>query len=186
MLKNEPCNACEEPLLETASVHTPASLQPACPPRSYTAGPGRVGHRRPAFGGALPAGTDPWVRTLSALLHFAAVPEEFREELACLQLKHLSARQPAYDPNARSFTVNVLEYLANNLVVVSWHDPTLCNYEEQVWSPALARHSGQCALSGEHISRGDSVYKPRTRGLVQPLNGDAMIRASALRKVGDG
>jgi Domain of unknown function (DUF3331) len=131
-------------------------------------------------------GTDPWARTLSALLHFADVPEAFREELASLQLKHLPARRPSYDPDARSFTVNVLECLANGLVVVSWHDPTLCNYEEQVWSAAHARHAGQCALSGERISRGGSVYTPKARGQVQPLNGDAMILASALRRLGDG
>lgn len=181
MLNNEPGNAAEESLSETVLVHTPAELQTARALQTYSV----AGHPGPASDGPLLTGTDPWARTLSALLHFTDVPEAFREELASLQLKHLAARRPSYDPDARSFTVNVLECLANGLVVVSWHDPTLCNYEEQVWSAAHARHGGQCALSGERISRGDSVYTPKARGQVQPLNGDAMILASALRQLGD-
>lgn len=186
MLKDEPSHASEQPVSETTSARTPTVLQTAPSPRTHTASCGQVAHGRPASGESPWTGTDPWARTLSALLHFSAVPEEFREELACLQLKHLSARRPSCDPDARSFTVRVLEYLANGQVVVSWHDPTLCNYEEQLWCRALARHPGECALSGERISKGDSVYMPKSRGEVQPLNGDAMIRASALRHQGDG
>jgi hypothetical protein len=58
--------------------------------------------------------------------------------------------------------------------------PTLCNYEEQVWSPCLARASGRCALSGKPINLGDSVYRPRNRG------GDSMILGSELVKTRTG
>jgi hypothetical protein len=80
----------------------------------------------------------------------------------------------------RAFTVTVVEELSNSLFVLRWHDPTLCNYEEQVWSPCLARASGCCALSGKRINLGDSVYRPRVRGRVMPLNGEAMILASEM------
>ncbi|MEA3130846.1 MAG: hypothetical protein QOF46_2641, partial [Paraburkholderia sp.] len=129
---------------------------------------------------ALPVDPDPWSRTLAALQQFNAAPREFPDELMYSKLH--SRPDPARQKEP-TFTVSVLEYLPNKLVVISWHDPTMCNYEEQIWSPALARHSGRCALSGSRISRGDTVYKPRTRGRIAPLNGDAMILASALKGV---
>jgi Domain of unknown function (DUF3331) len=64
----------------------------------------------------------------------------------------------------------------------SSHAPALGSYQEQIWSPYLARASERCALSGEHIGRGDPVYRPRDRGPMMPLNGDAMILASELAK----
>jgi len=82
----------------------------------------------------------------------------------------------------RTFTVMVLEELPNSRYALGWHDPKLCNYEEQVWSPCLARASGRCALSGKPIHLGDSVYRPRTRGRVMPLNRYAMILTSELVK----
>ncbi|MFL9936822.1 DUF3331 domain-containing protein [Paraburkholderia sp. RL18-103-BIB-C] len=84
--------------------------------------------------------------------------------------------------NAGTFTVTVVEELPNSLFALSWQDPTLCNYQEQIWSPCLARAGGRCALSGKHINRGDPVYRPRVRGPVMPLNSDAMILANELVK----
>jgi hypothetical protein len=69
-------------------------------------------------------------------------------------------------------------------VALSWHDPTLCNYEEQIWAPSNARRTGICALSGLKISKGDSIYKPRLRGAGSPLNSDALILASELKRSG--
>ncbi|WP_159463035.1 DUF3331 domain-containing protein [Caballeronia ptereochthonis] len=62
------------------------------------------------------------------------------------------------------------------------YDPTLCNYGEQIWAPSLAREAGRCALSGEYISKGDRIYRPRIRGRFVPLNRHAVILASALIK----
>ncbi len=75
----------------------------------------------------------------------------------------LNSRESDRD-DVRTYTVTVVEELSNSLFSLCWHDPTLCNYQEQVWSPCAARASGRCALSGKHISRGDSVYRPRLRG----------------------
>ena len=88
--------------------------------------------------------------------------------------------------DVRTFTVTVVEELPNSLFALRWHDPTLCNYEEQVWSPCLARASGRCALSGKHIKRDDPVYRPRDRGRLMPLNRDAMILASEMVKASTG
>jgi hypothetical protein len=83
---------------------------------------------------------------------------------------------------ACTYTVTVVEELSNSLFSLCWHDPTLCNYQEQVWSPCVAPASGHCVLSGKRIGRGDPVYRPRVRGPARPLNGDAMILASELVK----
>ena len=83
-------------------------------------------------------------------------------------------------------TVTVVEELPNSLFALRWHDPTLCYYGEQVWVPSRARSLGRCALSGEHISLGDSVYRPQTRARAKPLNLDAMILARELVKARTG
>jgi hypothetical protein len=78
--------------------------------------------------------------------------------------------------------VTAVEGLPNSLFALRWHDATLCDYEEQIWAPCLAPAVGRCALSGEHISQGDPVYRPRIRGQFIPLNSDAVILASELHK----
>jgi hypothetical protein len=95
--------------------------------------------------------------------------------------KPLNSRESDRD-DVRTYTVTVVEELPNSLFALRWHDPTLCNYEEQVWTPCRAPAAGRCALSGEHISKGDPVYRPRIRGRFIPLNRDAMILASKLIK----
>jgi Domain of unknown function (DUF3331) len=90
--------------------------------------------------------------------------------------------QKADGSNMRTFTVTVVEQLSNSLYALCWHDPTLCNYEEQIWAPCAAPMSGHCALSGIHVNRGDPVYRPRIRGRVVPLNRDAMILATEMVK----
>lgn len=128
---------------------------------------------------------DPWSRTLAALLKFSAPPEESLNPFGLPGYRYAPTRTASDSSRAPSFTVTVLEHMHNSRVCLSWHDPTLCNYEEQVWAPALARRSGQCALSGASIRRGDSVYRPRTRGRIPPVNADAMILASALSPLRD-
>lgn len=136
--------------------------------------------RRPSPDTTTPARTDPWPRTLAAILNFSASPDESLNPFGLPGYRYAPARTPADSTRAQSFTVTVLEYMHNSRVCLSWHDSTLCNYEEQVWAPALARRSGHCALSGACIRRGDTVYRPQTRGRIAPLNADAMILASAL------
>lgn len=166
---------------ETATHRPPVTLR-------STSGPGRVGRRRPAPDDRPPIGVDPWTRTLAALSMFSNPPRDLPWEMsfADFHAPRVRVRAGSDSRQPPTFTLTVLEHLANSLVVISWHDPTLCNYEEQLWSPALARYSGRCALSGLRIVRGDTVYKPRTRGRVAPLNGDAMILSSELQKARDG
>lgn len=104
-----------------------------------------------------------------------------------LSLSHHPSSHPlnsrnSDDGDVRTYTVTVVEELSNSLFALRWHDATLCNYEEQIWAPCLAPAAGHCALSGERISKGDPVYRPRIRGRFKPLNSDAVILASELIK----
>ena len=134
-----------------------------------------------------PVGHDPWSATLADLFRSSSPPDPnwtAPDPLArgsCRAAHHRQSR----DAELRTFTVTVLEQLSSSLVALSWRDPTLCNYEEQIWSPGFARTSGRCTLSGLHICKGDAIYKPVTRGRTVPLNPDAMILSSALAKVRD-
>jgi hypothetical protein len=128
---------------------------------------------------------DPWSMTLAALRRFSSSAEFLP---APSSLKRLPSRNQSCsaltgDDDTTSVTVTVLERLPNSLFSLRWRDPTLCSYGEQVWAPCVARISGQCALSGRHIRRGDRIYKPRKRGSNIPLNLYAMIFADELDKV---
>lgn len=166
----------------------PSTAQPRAetPLAGLSLGRGRVGQRRPSSEAARPESSDPWSQTLAALRQFSDPSEVLLSAFAHSERRHAPPRTGLGDAHVKTFTVTVLEHMANSRVCLSWHDPTLCNYEEQVWTPALARRSGQCALSGANIRRGESVYRPQMRGRTPPANGDAMILASALKRVRDG
>lgn len=76
--------------------------------------------------------------------------------------------------------ITSVERLSDVSALISWCDPTTCHYVDQVWGRAAARNSGYCALTGQRISRGDAVFKPRSRGRLRPVNCDEMILAAAL------
>jgi hypothetical protein len=192
MLKVQALTAPADSSTETDEPDSSSPLQAAnrsrvaSPLTGLSQGRGRVARRRPSCDAAMATTADPWLQTLAALLHFSAPPDEPLNPFGLPGYRYAPARMATDNPRTRSFTITVLEHMTNSRVCLSWHDPTLCNYEEQVWTPALARRSGRCALSGVHIRRGDAVYRPQTRGQTPPANGDAMILASALAQVRDG
>jgi hypothetical protein len=76
--------------------------------------------------------------------------------------------------------VTSIERQDNASALVSWCDPTMCHYVDQVWNQVTARNAGYCALTGQRIERGDAIFKPRARGRHRPVNCDEMILAAAL------
>ncbi|MGF6939981.1 hypothetical protein OKW41_009143 [Paraburkholderia sp. UCT70] len=189
MLNAEP-NTGSDMLSESGSNLT--SIVPALPSGPYPSAhrPGQLAQSKSACGTSSPNGMDPWASTLAAIHRFSSPPDPMRTT-PDVSGRPRSTGEP-FRPlqtgggDVRPFTVTVVEKLSNYLFVLRWHDATLCNYEEQVWSAYLARASGCCALSGKHINLGDSVYRPRVRGRVIPLNRDAMILASELVKARTG
>lgn len=145
---------------------------------------GQVGRSRSSSHTAFFRESDPWSRTLAALWQFSD-PSEVPLVVGRPEYRPGPSRSASDEARLKTFTVTILERMANSRVCLSWHDPTLCNYEEQVWAPARARRAGRCALSGAHIGRGDPVYRPQIRGGRKPANSDAMILASAIKRTGD-
>lgn len=78
--------------------------------------------------------------------------------------------------------ISVSERPTNDTAILEWRDPTSCCYGGQIWRSCRARRSGECALSGKPIRRGDEIYKPYSRKFA-PANADAMILASTLDSV---
>jgi len=127
-----------------------------------------------------PVGHDPWSATLADLFRSSSPPAPnwtAPDPLArdsCRAAHHRQSR----DVELRTFTVTVLEQLPSSLVALSWRDPTLCNYEEQMWSPGFSRTFGRCTLC-----QGDAIYETVIRGRTVPLNPDAMILPSTLARI---
>jgi hypothetical protein len=80
------------------------------------------------------------------------------------------------DMITRHATVNVLEQASQSTVIVSWHDATRCSYSFQLWRRFDATRPGICALSGNTINAGDSIYKPFSKP--RPVNASAMMLAT--------
>jgi hypothetical protein len=157
-----------------------ASIDPMLPTADHPSS------HRPTRLTSAPEGQDPWASMLATIHQFSSPPDPMQNPPG-LSGRPRSGGGPFRPPKTdegevRTYTVTVVEKLSNSLFSMCWHDPTLCNYQEQVWSPCVARASGHCALSGKRIGRGDPVYRPRVRGPTRPLNGDAMILASELVK----
>jgi hypothetical protein len=123
---------------------------------------------------------------VAALQRFSEPPDDSVNPFTQPEYRYPPSQRAAGDSQMKTFNLTVLERMANSRVCLSWHDPTSCNYEEQVWTPGLARRSGRCALSGAHIRKGDAVHRPQARGSAPPANSDAMILTSALAPVRDG
>ncbi|MDN7652757.1 DUF3331 domain-containing protein [Burkholderia multivorans] len=66
------------------------------------------------------------------------------------------------------------------MISISWSNPCMGHYTDQVWRIGLARTSAVCMLSGVSIRPGDAVFRPRVRGSHVPINHDRMILASAV------
>ena len=75
--------------------------------------------------------------------------------------------------------VRVLDRPSKSTAIVSWFDSTVCRYGEQMWRESRAREPGTCALTGNGIRPGDTVYRPRA-SQPHPLNVNAMILSSCL------
>ncbi|WP_321927711.1 DUF3331 domain-containing protein [Paraburkholderia guartelaensis] len=128
------------------------------------------------------AQTDPWSQILLALEDpsSCASPPATNRRLATRAPGPARVGGQA-GATIRPHTVTFIEQRSSFHVLLSWHDPTRCNYAEQTWRLTRAMQSDVCALSGRAIRRGSFVYTPEPGGNVLPLNADAMILAKALK-----
>ena len=128
--------------------------------------------------------SDPWSRTLNMLLHFSehTVSKQLggvtTDECFIRKSTNRRKRQRSDHPIRLSHAhieVQVVERLTETTISVSWHDSTSVNYMEQSWRLGRAHGAGICSLTGQPISRGQSVYRPKRNAKRPTLNQDAMI-----------
>ena|ERR1700744_106029 len=77
--------------------------------------------------------------------------------------------------------VTVVERLSTMTISVTWSDPTLGHFADQVWRKGVAHTNAYCALTGIPIRRGDAVFRPRSHDFAIAANDEHMILASSIR-----
>jgi Domain of unknown function (DUF3331) len=125
---------------------------------------------------------DPWNQTISLLALASGAPSPVRGRIEA-RLATLAACPPRWPRDARqsrSQSIRILEWTSEASVLICWRDATLGYYAEQKWRLAFSRAAGRCCLSGKPINRGDTVFRPSTRGAYVPANSDAQILACEL------
>lgn len=91
-------------------------------------------------------------------------------------------RPKGSESDFRKCVIRVLERRGRTSATLAWSDATSCCYGEQHWRRCVAKKTGVCALSGQVITRGNAVYRPK-RVQPAPRNIEAMILATVLEAV---
>ncbi len=133
---------------------------------------------------------DPWlqtVRSLTAIPHDIAeqtpahkAAQPFLEQLArTWERDHPHIVPPEAERPFPEAVVRVIERPSSATAIVYWSDPGTCHYGYQGWRVTTATVEGACALTGQPIHRGDSVYRPSQRD-PKPQNAAAMILSASM------
>lgn len=128
-------------------------------------------------------GSDPWKHAIDMLKQTSD-----SWSLTGFQSSRLSAKERVLlgSPSRRRLNtvVKVLDKPTSTTATVAWLDSTSCHYGDQMWSLRTARIDGICALTGAPVSKGDTVYQPRSYGF-RPCNAEEMILSAALVAAAD-
>jgi hypothetical protein len=84
---------------------------------------------------------------------------------------------PDHSTTKLALTVRVVDQPTHDTVTIEWGDSTSGRYGHQLWRLGKATREGYCALSGNLVIKGQSIYRPR-QGRDRPRNGRAIISAS--------
>jgi Domain of unknown function (DUF3331) len=135
----------------------------------------------------------PWSQVVSLLSHLSGGDDnDGGESWRIVQTRGVrtartekpgEAHQAMSDADSRN-KITAIERQDDVSALISWCDPTMCHYVDQVWRQIIARRNGYCALTGKRIRRGDAVFMPSGRGRLRPANYDKMILATALERAG--
>ena len=141
---------------------------------------------------ALARSVDPWLQTVRSLTSAqinAAEPapqqraiHPFLERLTRAWERDHPRVESSSPQSRRPFpeaVVRVIERPSSATAIVYWSDAATCHYGYQGWRVTTASSDGACALTGEPIHRGDSVYRPSQRD-PKPQNASAMILAASM------
>jgi hypothetical protein len=128
--------------------------------------------------------TDPWSQTLFLLDSLSSPPDEHRDgALVALRRSNRRLQAAACAVQKGDANIRVIDRPTTRTAIVTWGDPTSCHYGDQVWRVARAASDGFCALSGQEIRRGDTIYRPSHYRLGRawpPANADSMMLAECV------
>ncbi|KVG64743.1 hypothetical protein WT72_10880 [Burkholderia pseudomultivorans] len=116
-----------------------------------------------------------WIRTVAEIGSFDMPPASWQGPRRRTITRD---RLPPWDPASRP-TISVLERPTPDTAMISWRDACTGHYGYQKWRLFTTRRRGVCALSGQPIEIGDSVYAPQLLGST-PGNAAAMVLATCL------
>ncbi|WP_418789374.1 DUF3331 domain-containing protein [Paraburkholderia pallida] len=102
-----------------------------------------------------------------------------RNQLSCETCVHAESAGSARLWGARG--VYDVHRRTHRSISIDWADATLGRCCDQVWNLCHARGPGVCAISGELINRGDSVYRP-SKTCRAPANATSMILAKVVEE----
>lgn len=138
---------------------------------------------------------DPWGGTVHLLSTFSGPdpllgrPDESRPTRLCPNRQKTPSPHDArrmLETIARGEmtpVVRVLERPTSTTAFVYWSHPSHGHYGYQPWRAVVAPNDGYCALSGQRVRRGDSVFRPskvRLSPEEAPANASVMILSSAM------
>ncbi|SIT48403.1 conserved hypothetical protein [Paraburkholderia ribeironis] len=107
-----------------------------------------------------------------------------KKQLVALKKRRTSVCQPVTGDHQRlakrPSNIMVVDRLSTCTISVSWSDPCVGRYTEQIWCSGRANAAAICALTGRAINRGDRVFRPRTREWRVPPNCHQMILAATI------
>ncbi|MPW20449.1 conserved hypothetical protein [Paraburkholderia piptadeniae] len=85
----------------------------------------------------------------------------------------------------RPSNIVVVDRLSTCTISVSWSDPCVGRYTEQIWRSGRANVAAICVLTGRAINRGDRVFRPRSHEWRVPTNCHQMILAATIGDCSD-
>jgi hypothetical protein len=127
---------------------------------------------------------DPWAQTLMLLKSLSGHSDVGRMPRSSASKARSSARHyggSLTPPNFTSAKVKIIDRPSSTTATIQWCDNT-CFYGDQSWRLAVAKHSGECALTGNPIRVGDLIYRPRISSAI-PSNAKAMILSSCVQRL---
>lgn len=129
---------------------------------------------------------NPWTQVVSLLSHLSMQDEKADvKPLTALvrrrpkaKSRKAAGRQEATPGASHRLKITAIERYKS--AFISWCDPTMGNYADQLWIMMKAPSVGRCALTGQSIKKGDQVFRPSIRNRSLPANCNEMVLATTL------
>lgn len=131
---------------------------------------------------------NPWTQVVSLLSHLSMQDEKADvKPLTALvrrrpeaKRRKAAGRQEATSGASHRPKITAVELHNDRSAFISWCDPTMGHYVDQLWIMMKAPSVGRCALTGQSIKKGDQVFRPSIRSRSLPANCNEMVLATTL------